>query len=679
MGIKSARVVATTMTLTAALLLAAGCNAGAAESEVQASLQRTLAQARPPYVTADAEGRKLWQLTKQFYERRQQQPAWIDGTKPLPHVAELFAALNSATLEGLDPQLYNVALLEQKHQIASKGFLSKKGFEPAEAGEQDVWLTYLYLKYASDLADGLSDLAQADKSWQIRPEKFDATARLEEALQNNRIEKSLRELTPENPQYQALRKVLGEYRAQAAKSGWPVVPATAKLKPGQKSPVVAIIAERLSASGDYTGAAVAGGCGPVLGQLAGSGQALSAPSRSDRRRGPVGRDDRADERAGRAAHQPDRAESRALALAAARISASGTFSSTFPRYRLEVWDRNQVPLSMRVVVGKKDTQTPIFNDEMTYLVFRPYWNVPPDIVKNETLPQVLRDPAFLRAHQHGSASTPAATPSIPRRSIWTNPSGYRFRQRPGARNSLGLVKFMFPNQFNVYLHDTPADSLFARATPLLQPRLRASRAIRQSSRNTCSRDQPRWTRGADPARRCTPARRTHREAEPGASGLSRLLDRTGLGRRRPAVPAATSTASTVASARCWPIGCPGCGRPRPPRPAPPAFARGRRRRLSRHSAAKRRDGGRPAFRARLGRPTALGWADLFRAVLSDLGEELLEIDGFGKVGVGLDVGNPVLAGRRHHDDRNRRERLRPAPAASGTASRPSPASSDRGG
>ena len=84
MGIKSARVAATTMTLTAALLLAAGCNAGAAESEAQASLQRTLAQARPPYVTADAEGRKLWQLTKQFYERRQQHPAWIDGTNPHP-------------------------------------------------------------------------------------------------------------------------------------------------------------------------------------------------------------------------------------------------------------------------------------------------------------------------------------------------------------------------------------------------------------------------------------------------------------------------------------------------------------------------------------------------------------------------------------------------------------------
>src|SRR5437868_5400636 len=65
-----------------------------------------------------------------------------------------------------------------------------------------------------------------------------------------------------------------------------------------------------------------------------------------------------------------------------------------PEYRLEVWDHGRVPLAMRVVVGKKDTPTPIFSDEMTYLVFAPYWNVPADIVQNETLPSVMRDPAL---------------------------------------------------------------------------------------------------------------------------------------------------------------------------------------------------------------------------------------------------------------------------------------------
>src|SRR5215213_8185808 len=107
------------------VVAAAGCNGGAErQKQVQSTLHRTLAaQARPPYVTPDAEGKKLWKLTQQFYERRQYVPAWIKGTAPLPHVAELIAALNTASQEGLDPQLYNVTLLDQRRQEATRGFL----------------------------------------------------------------------------------------------------------------------------------------------------------------------------------------------------------------------------------------------------------------------------------------------------------------------------------------------------------------------------------------------------------------------------------------------------------------------------------------------------------------------------------------------------------------------------
>ena len=134
-----------------------------------------------------------------------------------------------------------------------------------------------------------------------------------------------------------------------------------------------------------------------------------------------------------------------------------------PAFRLDVWERDTVALSMRVVVGKKDTPTPIFNDAMTHVVFSPYWNVPPTIAKGETLPSALGDPSFLRRtnmevlDEKGQVVDPE--------SIDLERAGdYKFRQRPGSGNALGLVKFMFPNEFNVYLHDTPADSLFARAS-----------------------------------------------------------------------------------------------------------------------------------------------------------------------------------------------------------------------
>jgi murein L,D-transpeptidase YcbB/YkuD len=480
--------------LTLAVAIAgAGCGRGAArQSEVKTSLQRTLTQPRPKYVTADAEGKKLWKLTQQFYERRQHAPAWINGTAPRPNVAELIAALNAASDEGLDPQLYNVSLLEQKRQTASKGFLSKKGFEPAEAGEHDVWLTYLYLKYASDLADGLSDLARADEKWQIRPEKFDPAARLEDALAKNRVEESLRELTPDNPQYLALRRVLAEYRAQAASGGWPILPANVRLAPGQKSRNVALIAQRLKASGDYKAPAINTGATATY-----SSDLQEAVKRFQRRHGltddgivsaPVVAEMNVsvDRRISQIALNLERWRWLPRDLGERHIVVN------IPEYRLEVWERNQVPLTMRVVVGKPDTQTPIFNDVMTHIVFSPYWNVPPTIAEGETLPEILKDPGFLDRNSMEVLDSDGNL--IDPRSIdLADPARYRFRQRPGAHNSLGLVKFMFPNQYNVYLHDTPTDSLFARTSRSFSHgcvRLENPLALAEY----VLRDQPEWTR-----------------------------------------------------------------------------------------------------------------------------------------------------------------------------------------
>ena len=473
-------------------LLAAGCNAGADErTEVRASLQRTLTQSRPPYVTADGEGRKLWKLTRQFYERREHAPAWVEGTKPLPHIAGLLAALNRASDEGLDPQLYNVAILEQRHQTASRGFLSTKGFAPIEAGEHDVWFTYLYLRFASDLADGLSDLAHADSKWQIRPEKFDAVARLDEALQSNTVEQSLRDLMPQNPQYVALRRALAEYRVLASKGGWSPVPRTLKLKPGQKHPAVATMARRLAASRDYTGAL------PAEGTVAEYTSELQAAVKRFQGRHGLAEDAIVSTAVIAEMNVPIEQRIAQIALNLERWRwlprelGERHILVNIPEYRLEVWDRNQVPLTMRVVVGKRDTQTPIFSDQMTYLVFSPYWNVPPDIAQGETLPAILKDPGFLgRSNMEvldtdGNQIDPASIDLA-------DPSRYRFRQRPGAQNSLGLVKFMFPNQYNVYLHDTPADSLFARASRSFSHgcvRLENPMALAEY----VLRDQPEWT------------------------------------------------------------------------------------------------------------------------------------------------------------------------------------------
>ena len=121
-------------------------------------------------------------------------------------------------------------------------------------------------------------------------------------------------------------------------------------------------------------------------------------------------------------------------------------------------------LDIRVVVGKRGNETPLFSDQMETVVFSPYWNVPDTIALEETAPAAARDPGFLARNNMEVVDKRGRVVSI--ESLpWGNEDalrGYRFRQRPGESNALGFVKFLFPNQHAVYLHDTPADALFHR-------------------------------------------------------------------------------------------------------------------------------------------------------------------------------------------------------------------------
>src|SRR5262249_5415793 len=121
-----------------------------------------------------------------------------------------------------------------------------------------------------------------------------------------------------------------------------------------------------------------------------------------------------------------------------------------PSFRLDAYDSGQRALSMRVIVGAdyKEKSTPVFSDVMRLVVFRPYWRPTPDIIKKEILPKIKTDTTYLRRNDME----------------WAKENGQRvLRQRPGPHNSLGLVKFLFPNDYNIYLHDTNEKSLFGKS------------------------------------------------------------------------------------------------------------------------------------------------------------------------------------------------------------------------
>ena len=128
------------------------------------------------------------------------------------------------------------------------------------------------------------------------------------------------------------------------------------------------------------------------------------------------------------------------------VSLSGNyFIINIPAFELFAYENDSLVFTMKVVVGKSVHKTVIFNGDLKYVVFSPYWNVPPGILKNEVLPGIRKDPNYLARNNME----------------W---NGKSVRQKPGPKNSLGLVKFLFPNSYNIYLHDSPAKSLFNEDT-----------------------------------------------------------------------------------------------------------------------------------------------------------------------------------------------------------------------
>lgn len=169
-----------------------------------------------------------------------------------------------------------------------------------------------------------------------------------------------------------------------------------------------------------------------------------------------------------------------------------------PAFRLAAREDRRTVLDMKVVVGEPDTdhRTPVFSGEMATVVFSPYWNVPDSIVEGETAPAAARDPSFLERNNIEilRQSKGRTEPVDPRSVDWDDEGELKqllFRQRPGPRNALGHVKFLFPNPFNVYLHDTPADALFAR-----RGRALSHGCIRLEQPDTIAqyvlRDAPEW-------------------------------------------------------------------------------------------------------------------------------------------------------------------------------------------
>jgi murein L,D-transpeptidase YcbB/YkuD len=401
-----------------------------------------------------------------FYEGRAFRPAWSGDRGPLPVARELLAVLADAQSEGLQPATYGVPEIQRTLKDLSS--LDERSGErrTRRLAEFDLLLTDGFLRFAQHMLHGRVRPDTLYMQSRAIPKEDDVLEVLNGALESGRIAPSLSALSPSQPGYASLRSALAHYRELAARGGYPLVPSGPKLVPGDRDRRVRTLRRRLTLSGDLHSSAAAD---PLVfdAQLAG------AVRRFQRRHGLLV-DGVVGAATTRALNVPALDRVREIELNMERWRwlprnlGDRYILVNIPAFELELVDSRKQVMRMKVIVGKPYLSTPVFSAKMTYLVLNPRWSVPRSIATKEILPTIRRDPAYLSREGirvfHGSG--PDRHEVDPQYIDWHEMSSNHFpfhlRQDPGPKNPLGRVKFMFPNMFDVYLHDTPSRQLFSR-------------------------------------------------------------------------------------------------------------------------------------------------------------------------------------------------------------------------
>ncbi len=402
---------------------------------------------------------------RRFYRERSFRLGWFRNHKLLPQAQTLLDLLPKAADEGLDPKKYQVkdfAKLASALQAAGSDTARRNAVER----ETDVALTGTYLLWASDYYRGVANPHDVkDTSWQVKPNKIKLHKALLTFLGERKSRYNYYEFAPLHPEYEGLKEALASYRAQEQAGGWPLLPAALKLRPGQSAAAVPALRQRL-----------AGGAAP----RADTSAAALAYDTALVRKVKIFQQD--------AGLRPDGIVSgttlRQLNVPiAARIDQlilnmerwrwlPKKFEPDYllvniPEYKLHVVEGGKEAFAMRVIVGKTLNATPIFSDRMEYVVLAPYWNVPYSIIDKEMRPRLVANPSYLDRldMEVVSGSGRKAKVIDPSGINWADVTEanfkYTVRRRPGPKNDLGDVKFIFPNANDVYLHDTPHDELFS--------------------------------------------------------------------------------------------------------------------------------------------------------------------------------------------------------------------------
>lgn len=391
--------------------------------------------------------------------------AWVVQGRPTALAKSAVKILEQAGDEGLNPGDYEAAGLSKAIAAANTG----AALPATRQAELDTTLNQSMLRYLHDLHYGRVDPRTVYAKFDVPPKTLNLQAILSAAVAAGDLSLAVKEATPTFPLYKALRPWLATYRGLEGSPAWagnlPPLPSQ-KLEPGAAYAGVSVLAARLVSLGDlpvgyvapdrYQGTLVDGvkvfqkrhGLTPdgVIGKT--TFEQLNIK--------PAARVEQIALTMERLRWTPLMVDKRMLVVNLPEFELRG----------LEInGDQVQIPLKMNVIVGKAlNTQTPMFDEQMRAIEFSPYWNVPPSITKAETVPKLRRDPGYFdrQGFEIVTRSGEVVTHLNDEQLAALQSGQSRIRQRPGAQNALGDIKFIFPNNDNIYMHHTPSTGLFQR-------------------------------------------------------------------------------------------------------------------------------------------------------------------------------------------------------------------------
>ncbi|WP_448872858.1 L,D-transpeptidase family protein [Desulfobulbus propionicus] len=390
-----------------------------------------------------------------LYRKNQFAPLWSSQA----NINQLIAAIIAGADEGFIPDDYHLKTISHYHNTPS-----------------DQMSLAQQVEYDLLLSDALVLLGQHKRYGKVDPSLVDEKQNLEtttsgaspvnmylNAIKSGTVRGLLDQLSPHHLAYTALKDALRRYKQIAGQGGWPQIPPGPTLKPGMHDSRISALRRRLSVTGDYRASG--------HGSSNRYNDALIAAVKAFQKRHHL----EADGVAGKStiAAMNITAEERIKQI---RVNLertrwiihdmpSSNLIVDIAGFMLQYFHNNELVWTSKVMVGKPYHQTPIFRSAITYIVLNPTWTITPDIIKNETIPSIIKDPGFL-SRQRLRILDREGNQINPNSIAWNQYLGryfpYTLRQDSGRESALGLIKFLFPNPYHVYLHDTPSKSLFGR-------------------------------------------------------------------------------------------------------------------------------------------------------------------------------------------------------------------------